>query len=166
MRDMHRVWLRPLAAAAWLLPALPALALALAPMPAAAAEEPGAPIGRVKEAAGTASITTADRTRPARQGEPIHLFDVVETAGDGSVGIVFADESRLAIGPDSRFTVDEYVYAPAQGQASFVTRMARGTLLYVSGLIAKISPGAARVDTPVGTLGIRGTRFLVKLVEE
>ena len=166
-RDVHRRSRRWLVSPVLHPPAVLALLALLAPVlaPGAAAAEQKA-IGRLKEVAGTATVTSSEQARPARPGEPIYLLDVVETAGDGSLGIVFLDESRLSIGPDTRLTVDEYVYAPARGEASFVTRLARGTLLYVSGLIAKVSPGSARVDTPVGTLGIRGTRFLVKLVEE
>ena len=162
-RPALRRWVSPARRPAAVLAVLALLAATLTP--AAAAEERKA-IGRLKEVAGTATIVSGEQTRPARPGEPIYLLDVVETAGDGSLGIVFTDESRLSIGPDTRLTVDEYVYAPARGEASFVTRIVRGTLLYVSGLIAKVAPGSSRVDTPVGTLGIRGTRFLVKLVEE
>lgn len=158
MGEMWRRWLSFLGAATFILSALPAAGATVA--------TPETPIGRVKSVDGRASITTGDRQRAAAPGEPVYLHDVVETAGDGSLGIVFSDESRLSIGPDTRLTVDEYVFAPAEGEASFLARMARGTLLFVSGLIAKISPGAAAVETPVGTLGIRGTRFLVKLVPQ
>jgi len=33
--------------------------------------------------------------------------------------------------------------------------------MFVSGLIAKLSPSSVALQTPVGTLGVRGTRFLV-----
>jgi hypothetical protein len=143
----------------------PLLAVCLA-APAAAAGDGPVPIGRVKTVAGQAAIVSGDAPRAALPGVPVYLHDVVETGSDGSVGIVFADESRLALGPDTRLTVDEFVYRPEAGAGSFLTRMVRGSLLYVSGLIAKVSPDAARVETPAGTLGIRGTRFLLTLVRE
>lgn len=124
------------------------------------------PIGRVKTASGTVTITTAGQARTVEVGAPIFLDDVLETGADGSLGLVFSDESRLTLGPDTSLTVDEYVYAPDQEEVGFLTKMARGTLLYVSGLIAKSKPEAVSVETPVGTIGIRGTRFLVGLVEE
>ncbi len=134
--------------------------------PAAGDEASPAPIGRVKTVSGHASITTGEHPRTAVVGAPIYLRDIVETPGDGSLGIVFADESRLALGPDTRLTVDEYVYSPEATTGSFVTRMLRGSLLYVSGLIAKLAPESVRVETPAGTVGIRGTRFLLTLVRE
>ena len=90
-RDIHRRARRwfVCAGAAARPPSLALLAL-LAPVlaPAAAAAEQKA-IGRLKEVAGTATIISGEQERPARPGEPIYLLDVVETAGDGSLGIVF-----------------------------------------------------------------------------
>ncbi len=127
----------------------------------AVAEE--ATIGRVKNSSGSAFIVSAGERRAAVAGSPVLQGDVLETGVDGSMGIMFKDESRLSLGPDTQLVVDEYVFVPEDEKASFVSRMLRGTLLYVSGTIAKISPEAASVETPVGTIGIRGTRFMVKM---
>jgi len=120
-------------------------------------------IGTVKEASGSASIVSSAGRRPAALAAPVYLNDTLETGAAGALGVLFVDDSRLSIGPDTSLTIDEYVFVPDAAKGSFVSRLARGTLLYVSGLIAKISPDAATVETPVGTIGIRGTRFLVKL---
>jgi len=119
-------------------------------------------IGVIKEMDGTAFIMSNGQRTPATLGAAIFLNDDIETGADGSVGITFVDESILSLGPDTVLTVDEYVFDPANGKGSFVSRLSRGTLLYVSGLIAKIAPGNSRVDTPVSTIGIRGTRFLIR----
>ena len=34
---------------------------------------------------------------------------------------------------------------------------------YVSGVIAKLQPDAVSVKTPTGTIGVRGTQFVVKV---
>ena len=119
-------------------------------------------IGVIKEVDGTAFITSNGQRTPATLGASVFLNDDVETGADGSVGITFIDESILSLGPETMLTVDEYVFDLAQNRGSFVSRLSRGTLLYVSGLIAKIAPGNSRVDTPVSTIGIRGTRFLIR----
>jgi len=41
----------------------------------------------------------------------------------------------------------------------------RGTLAIVSGQIAKRSPDAMKVQTPTTILGVRGTKFAVKVEE-
>ena len=123
-------------------------------------------IGRVKTVSGTARITTGAATRAADLGTAIFQGDILETGADGSLGVVFSDESRLSLGADTSIIVDEYVFVPGQNEGSFLTRITRGSLLYVSGLIAKLNPESASVETPVGTIGIRGTRFLVKVAKK
>jgi len=46
-----------------------------------------------------------------------------------------------------------------------VARISRGTMAYLSGLIGKLAPEAARFETPSTTIGIRGTRFAVNVGE-
>jgi hypothetical protein len=123
------------------------------------------PIGRIKDVEGTAHITQNGQRSEAKVGAAVYLNDVLETGVDGSMGVTFRDESRLSLGADTSMTVDEFVYSPEEKTGSFLTRMTRGTLLFVSGLIAKSSPEAAKVETPEGTIGIRGTRFLVSVEE-
>jgi hypothetical protein len=136
------------------------LAVCLHPTLAAAVDKPA---GRVKNATGDAFVIHGELRSVAQPGRAVFQNDILETGEDGSLGVTFRDESRLALGPSTRLVVDEYVYQPA-GEQSFLTRLVRGTVLCVSGVIAKLSPGAARMETPDGTIGIRGTRFLVRLV--
>lgn len=95
-------------------------------------------------------------------GAPIYAEDVVETEA-GSLGLTFKDGSRLSIGPHSRIQFTEFQFAPAEGRLAFVIDFFRGTLLYVSGIIAKLSPEAVQVRTPVATVAVRGTRFLAEV---
>jgi hypothetical protein len=60
-------------------------------------------------------------------------------------------------------TVDEYLYDPAQNQLKLGTSLARGTLNYVSGVIAKLKPEAVAVKTPTGIIGVRGTQFVARV---
>ena len=68
-------------------------------------------------------------------------------------------------GPDTELTVDEYLYAPSQGKLKLGSKLTKGTMNYVSGVIAKLQPDAVSVRTPTGTIGVRGTQFLL-MVEE
>ena len=120
-------------------------------------------IGRIKSAAGEATVVSGEQRRAATVGQPVYMREILETGADGALGVVFADESRLTLGADTSLTIDEYVFVPEHGDGSFITRMTRGSLLYVSGLIAKLKPESSVVETPEATIGIRGTRFLVSL---
>ncbi len=121
------------------------------------------PVGHVKELSGSAFIVSGGERSAAELGAAVFQDDTLETGSDGALGVLFIDDSRLSIGPDTSLTIDEYVYEAGASEGAFLSRLARGTLLYVSGLIAKLSPESANVETPVGTIGIRGTRFLVRL---
>ena len=137
------------------------LAIAFAAGAALAAGEE--PAGRVKNVEGAAFLVRDGVRAPAAAGDAVYQNDTLETGSDGSMGVTFRDESRLALGPDTSLVVDEYVFQP-EGEKSFVSRLVRGTVLGVSGLIAKLSPGSSKMETPDGTIGFRGTRYLVKLV--
>ncbi len=61
--------------------------------------------------------------------------------------------------------MDDYLYSPSKGDLKLSASMSKGTLQYVSGIIAKLRPEAVTVKTPTGNIGVRGTRFLVKVDE-
>jgi len=77
--------------------------------------------------------------------------------------VVFQDETLLSLGPESVLLIDEYVFAPKQGKFSIVLKMFKGTAVYLSGLISKLAPDSARFETPSASVGIRGTKFAVKV---
>src|SRR3989304_1617125 len=51
---------------------------------------------------------------------------------------------------------------PADGKLGLLARFSKGTLAYISGLIGKLAPESVRFETPVASIGIRGTYFAVK----
>ena len=123
----------------------------------------GQPIGQVKVADGDAVLLRGAERIDARPGTEVHVGDVIVTGGNGKLGITFRDETIISVGPDTRVAVDEYVFEPAQGKMGFVAKMTQGTLQFISGVIAKLSPDTVALRTPTGTIGVRGTRFVVKV---
>ena len=133
--------------------------LFLSPQPAAAAD----PIGTVKTSGGDAKIIRSGKPAPANVGVPIHQNDVIVTGADGSIGVTFTDNSMFSVGPNTEIVVDKYVFDPNANNVSFTANMAKGTLQFISGEIAKLSPDAVKVNIPTGTIAVRGTRFLVEV---
>lgn len=129
--------------------------------PQAQASEP--PIAYVKTVSGDARIVTAGQARAAAVGAPVHLGSTLQTGAQSSLGVTFRDETVMSFGPNTELTVDEYLYAPDKRDGKLGTRLAKGTLNYVSGAIARVKPEAVQVRTPTGTIGVRGTRFVVKV---
>jgi hypothetical protein len=124
-----------------------------------------APVGSVNRLKGTASIVRRNQVIPARSGEKIYMKDVLKTGRDGSLGVIFKDETLLSIGPRSEIIISEFLFSPAEGRLSIVTRLLRGSALYLTGIIGKLSPESVRFETPVANIGIRGTKFAVKIEE-
>jgi len=139
------------------------LCAALVALVLGAAEGAAPSVGLVKVAEGTAVVQRGDQTLPAHAGLALMEGDVLRTGADGRLGAVLRDDTRVSLGPETEIRIDRFFFAPAQGQLALVLKMARGVAAYVSGKIAKLSPDAVRVETPVAIVGVRGTRFAAKV---
>jgi hypothetical protein len=124
-----------------------------------------APVGSVNKLKGAASIIRQNQVIPAQIGEKIYKMDSLKTGRNGSVGVIFKDDTLLSIGPQSEIIISEFLFSPAEGKLSMITRLLKGTAVYLTGIIAKLSPESVRFETPVANIGIRGTKFAVKIEE-
>lgn len=120
-------------------------------------------VGYVKTVKGEAYVVSAGKPVKAAVGTPVQAGSVLKTGAQASLGVTFKDNTVMSFGPDTVLTVDEYIYAPNQGSVKLGASLAKGTLAYLSGAIAKIKPDAVTVKTPTGTIGVRGTHFVVKV---
>ncbi|MGC3987941.1 MAG: FecR domain-containing protein [Pseudorhodoferax sp.] len=116
--------------------------------------------GYVKTTSGQASIVSAGKAVPAQAGMALAVGDVVRTGADGSLGITLKDNTMLSFGPSTTFTLEDFLFTPAEGGLQLVGNIAAGSLQYVSGAIARLKPEAVRIKTPTGIIGVRGTRFV------
>lgn len=130
----------------------------------AMAEAPA--IGYVKTVKGDAMVISGAQQTKAAVGTPVVAGSKLKTGANGSLGVTFKDNTVMSIGPNTELTVDEYLYAPSKGKLKLGATMAKGTLAYLSGAIAKIKPDAVTVKTPTGTIGVRGTHFVLKVEDE
>ena len=140
---------------------LSVLCLLAAPGPTVAGET----IGVVRTVSGDATITRGENPIPAAPGLKLLVGDTLGTGPDGSLGVILRDDSSLSIGPDSRLVLQSFLFSPYEGKFDLAARITNGTMAYLSGLIGKLAPQKARFETPTATIGIRGTRFAVKVGE-
>lgn len=136
------------------------LALLLASSAASAQESQA--IGYVKTVEGEAFVQRGDERIAAAPGTAVYRNDMLATGAQGALGLTLKDSTRLSLGPSSELTLSRFEFVPSENRLGFVARLTRGTLLYISGVIAKLSADAVSVETPVATIAVRGTRFLVK----
>ena len=124
-----------------------------------------AEIGQIKNVAGQVSLVRNNVQRPAKTGDLLEQADVLTTGPNGNVGITFIDNTRFSAGPNSRIELKQFSFNPTTQEGEFVTDVQQGTLAIISGQIAKRSPDAMKVKTPTTILGVRGTKFAIKVDE-
>jgi hypothetical protein len=119
--------------------------------------------GSVKTAQGGVVVHRGAQTIPATEGMHLLVNDILQTSADGRVGAILQDGTGIGLGPNTELKIDGFIYEPAQGKLALVLRLARGVMAYFSGRIARLAPGAVTVETPVGVMGLRGTRMAVSI---
>lgn len=133
-------------------------ALLLAPVVSVAAGE----VGQVKTSKGAVFIERAGKRLPAPVGTSVQASDTLRTGRDGSAGITFIDNSRMALGPGSTLAIERFDFNQTTHDGHFDSTLKRGTLSAVSGKLAKRSPDAMTVRTRSTILAVRGTEFVVR----
>ena len=127
------------------------------------ASSASAEIAKIKTANGSAIVERGASRLPATTGQSLLAGDWLVTGKDGRISLTFIDNTRFAVGPNSRVAVSKFEYDRTRQQGSFVTQVDRGSLAVVSGKIAKSGRDAMQVRTPNSLLGVRGTRFIVEV---
>ena len=120
-------------------------------------------IGSIKNSQGDAYIIRDGNKITATKGLRLFQNDTLLTEGEGSMGIILRDDTLISLGSNTKIAIEEFKFAPAKGELSILTRMTQGIITYISGKISKLSPESARFETPASSIGIRGTKFLVKV---
>ena len=117
------------------------------------------PIGQVDTVAGEVTALRVDGTEVVLgEGDAIFQGDVINTGIDAAIGVVFVDDSTFSLGADARMVLDELIFDPATGDGRSAFSVVQGVFSFVSGEIAASGPDAMVVNTPVMSIGIRGTR--------
>ena len=122
--------------------------------------------GAVQQVTGSVTITGADNvTRKAAPKEKIQPGDTITTEAKSETLIKLADDSTVALRPNTRFQFTEFKYDKVATDSSIVTLL-RGTARMVTGLIGRRNVANVRVNTTTATIGIRGTDFEVAVIPE
>lgn len=121
------------------------------------------PVGFIKTVSGEVLLINDQGRHTATENMPINQGDFLKTGTTGSVGLIFADDTVVSLGPNSEFSLENFQFNPIDRKLSFVSRLVKGTFALVTGQIAKLAPNKVIFSTPEATLGVRGTKFLVKI---
>ena len=122
-----------------------------------------APVGRIALSVGEAKrVDTEGKAAPLRLGTPISEGDRIITGGDAVAIIVFVDEGRISLRADSELLVKQYKVDPAGLNSHLDLELVRGAIRQISGQAARMQPERYRLNTPIASIGVRGTDFLAK----
>ena len=94
-------------------------------------------------------------------GSKIFFGDTIISKSKSNAQILFLDQTVLTLGEETELTIDEFVYDPNSQDGSFVSTVKTGTVKFITGQISKKNPDNLEVKVPAGTLGARGTEFVV-----
>lgn len=154
--------------------AVTALALAGLAFSASPSDALDAAIGRVISVSGSVTVErTATVVSQAavtsgavqlKDGDLVYKGDKIQTGGDSKASLTFADGTAFNIASNARMVLDEFVYNPDSKSNSSLFSLVKGTFTFVAGKVAKT--GSMKVDTPVATMGIRGTTPHVVISED
>jgi hypothetical protein len=121
------------------------------------------PIGKVVTATGSVTIEHVNAVvvqvnvagPGTKVGDLVYQGDVVRTGADGRVGITFNDGTSFNLSNNANMALTEFVYDPNGKSNSTLFNLTKGTFTFVAGKVART--GDMKIDTPVATMGIRGT---------
>ena len=123
-------------------------------------------IGNVDQLEGKGIVDRkdGDKNITIEQSLDILQYDTVKT-GNGKVGILFVDDTRVDVTQHSKLIIDEFVFDPNSGKGKLNLSAKLGTIRYASGQIAKNSRQDIKITTPTATIGVRGTDFSMTIDE-
>ena len=153
------------------------------PAAATAAEtEPAGPESAGDVVLAQGSVTDTDTTGKSRQlqdGDTVYPGDSFALGDDSYLDVDFEDGGRILLRPNTTFQIQQYHFDPAahpgEGgepapeplatppppENSFF-KLVKGGLRAVDGLIGQSHPENYGIETPVATIGVRGTAFDVR----
>ena len=116
---------------------------------------------------GVVTMSQAGSTTVLFAGQQVPQGARLRTEHDSSALLRFEDGSVVALRPDTELTLDSYRYdRKVPARSSFVMSLLRGGMRSVSGLLGKANRDAYRLNTPMVTIGIRGTDYVARICEK
>lgn len=124
-------------------------------------------VGQVIVASGEVSaITSQGKSRALARKSEFYSGEVLKTGANSRAQVKFIDDALLSLKPNTELRVDDYRFDSAnKGNHASVMTLLKGGLRTVTGFISKQRPDAYRINTPVASIGVRGTDLEVTLDE-
>lgn len=114
------------------------------------------PSGEAVAVIQSTSVEDLSGNRPLEANGPVFAGDLVKTDQAGRAQLLFRDETRLVVGPNSEVTIDRFLFTDQLTAREIAINAIRGTLRFITG---KSGHQAYTINTPTASIGVRGTAF-------
>lgn len=131
------------------------LSAVLASAAPGAGERPA--VGNVERVQPQARATYDAETRTLVIDNEVFYEDLLETGAGARLAVTLADGTDLTLGENASLRVDSFVYLPDGRTGKLGVTVLEGAFLFVGGETEKMEHSQVEIDTPVATLGVRGT---------
>jgi len=109
---------------------------------------------------GSADIYRDNQKLKVYVGVEIDTKDTIKTNDNTKIQLIFKDNTRITIGKNSDFSVEDYMYDETKPNASKAKfKFAKGLFRTISGRIGKLNKKQFKISVKSATIGIRGTKF-------
>ena len=106
------------------------------------------------------AVDSAGVQRRLVDGGSVYPGDVIETRQDALAVLAFRDETRITLGKETRFRVDNFLFdSQNAGEGRFLATILKGTVRVLTGLIGKANIQNVGFDTVTAKIEVRGTGF-------
>jgi len=92
----------------------------------------------------------------------VHQDELIRTGEMSAARLLFADRTDFMIGANAEVVLDKFIYDPSQNSGQLLLRATKGLMKFRTG---RMTSKSYRIDTPVATVGVRGTEFVLEVVE-
>jgi hypothetical protein len=105
-------------------------------------------VAQVKVSRGIVRIERAGQRFPCPVGARLKVEDTVITEANGSVGLMFADNSTLSMGPEGEVFLKTFNYDPTTYLGAFDAFVKKGTVSLQAGNLAQGAEDSVKIQTP------------------
>lgn len=136
----------------------------LGSLPALAAPDPATLI----YSSGSVTLLSPDgKARPGKKGSPLISGETVNTGEGGLAQMRFSDGGMVSLEGNSSYRIDQYAYAGAEnGEERGFFSLFKGSMRTITGSIGHRNKENYRVNTRVAVIGIRGTEYTLRYLDE
>jgi len=117
-------------------------------------------VGEVKDKMGSTFNERSGKTYKVVSGYLLEMNDFLQTGEDGAMNIIFLDDTKITLAPNTEFLIDEFSFDTTVIPIELAMNISInvGTFTYESGKISKMN-GDVNIITPTAAITVQGTAF-------